>query len=162
MASAGFEDFLCDEGVGDGRGGEVGAALVAVAGVGVDEMAARGGADGCWIEPGGFDEDVRRLGGDHGVIAAHDAGEGDRLLFVGDDEIVCDEGAGGAVEELQLFARAGVADDDAAFDLVEVEDVVGMAHAEEDEVGDVDGVGDLLEAELGEVVADDAIGWARW
>jgi hypothetical protein len=33
----------------------------------------------------------------------------------------------------------GEADDDAAFDLVEVEGVGGMAHAEEDKVAGVDG-----------------------
>jgi hypothetical protein len=50
----------------------------------------------------------------------------------------------------------GEADDDAAFDLVEVEGVGGMAHAEEDEVAGVDGVGDLLLAEEGEVLGDEA------
>ena len=41
----------------------------------------------------------------------------------------------------------GEADDDAAFELVEVEGVGGMAHAEEDEVAGVDGVRDLFLAE---------------
>ena len=48
----------------------------------------------------------------------------------------------------------GETDDDAAFDLVEVEGVGGVAHAEEDEVGGVDGVGDLLLAEEVEVFGD--------
>jgi len=48
----------------------------------------------------------------------------------------------------------GEADDDAAFDLVEVKGVGGMAHAEEDEVGGIDGVGDLFLVEEGEVFGD--------
>ena len=48
----------------------------------------------------------------------------------------------------------GEADDDAAFEFVEVEGVSGMAHAEEDEVAGVDGVGDLFLAEEVEVFGD--------
>ena len=66
------------------------------------------------------------------------------------------EGAVGAVEELELFAGVGAADDDAAFDLVEVEGVGGVAHAEEAEVGGVDGVGDLLLAEERRSIGDEA------
>ncbi len=93
------------------------------------------------------DEDVSGLGRDHGVPAAHDAGERERFPFVGNDKVVGLERALGAVEELELLARAGEADDDAAFDLVEVEGMGGVAHAEEGEVGGVDGVRDLLLAE---------------
>ena len=150
------EDRLGDEGVGDGRGGEVGTALEAVAGVGVDEVTARAGADGCGVEPGGLDEDVSGFGGDHGIPAAHDAGEAEGFEFVGDDQVVWDQGAGGAVEELDLFAGVGLADDDAAFNLVDIEGVGGMAHAEQDEVGGVDGVGDWLLAEGREVFGDRA------
>ncbi len=157
-ASAGFEDVAADEAVGDGGGGEVGSALEAVAGIGVEEVAAGAGADGGGGEPGGLDEDVAGVGGDHGVVAAHDAGEGEGAGVVGDDEVVGGEGAGGAVEEAELLAGEGAADDDAAVDLVEVEGVGGVAHAEEDEVGDVDGVRDLLLAEGGEEVGDAAFG----
>ena len=48
----------------------------------------------------------------------------------------------------------GEADDDATFELVEVEGVSGMAHAEEDEVAGVDCVRDLLLAEEVEVFGD--------
>ena len=51
------------------------------------------------VEPGGFDEDVFGFGGDHGVAAAHDSGEGEGFLFVGYDEVVGFEGALGSVEE---------------------------------------------------------------
>ena len=105
-------------------------------------VTARGSPHRDRIEPRGFDEDVLRLGGDHGVVAAHDAGQRDGAAMVGDDEIVRDQGAGGSVEQAELLAGPGVADDDAALDLVEIEDVVGMAHAEEHE-GDRGGVAEL-------------------
>jgi len=94
-----LEDELGDEGVGGGGGVEVGAALEAVGGVGVEAVAAGGAADAGGVEPCGFDEDVFGFGGDHGVPAAHDAGECEGLFFVGDDEVVGFEGAVGAVEE---------------------------------------------------------------
>ena len=97
--ASGGEDELRDEGVGGGGGVEVGAALEAVGGVGVEAVAAGAAADGGGVEPGGFDEDVFGLGGDHGVAAAHDSGEGEGFVFVGDDEVVGFEGAVGAVEE---------------------------------------------------------------
>ena len=148
------EDELRDEGVGDGGGVEVGAALEAVGGVGVEAVAAGAAADAGGIEPGGFDEDVFGFGGDHGVPAAHDSGEGKGLLLVGYYEVVGFEGAVGAVEEFEFFAFVGEADDDATFDFVEVEGVGGMAHADEGEVAGVDGVGDLFLAEEGEVFGD--------
>ena len=74
LAAASCEEVFGYERVGDGRGVEVGAALVAVAGVGVDEVTARSGADGCRRKPRGFDEDVFCFCGDHGVEAAHDTG----------------------------------------------------------------------------------------
>ena len=141
-----------DEGVGDGGGVEVGSALEAVGGVGVETVAAGGAADAGRVEPCGFDENVFGFGGDHGVPAAHDSGQREDFVVVGDDEVVGFEGAFGAVEEFEFFAFVGEADDDAAVDLVEVEGVGGMAHAEEDEVGGVDGIGDLFLVEEGEVL----------
>ena len=133
-----LEDDVGDEGVGDGGGVEVGAALEAVGGVGVEAVAPRGAADADRIEPCGFDEDVFGFGGDHGVPAAHDSGEAEGFFVVRDNEVVGFEGALGAVEELEFFAFVREADEDAAFELVEVEGVGGMAHAEEDEVAGVD------------------------
>ncbi len=66
----------------------------------MEAVTARGAADAGLIEPCGFDEDVFCFGGDHGVPAAHDSGERESFLFVGDDEIVGFEDAVGAVEEL--------------------------------------------------------------
>ena len=88
-----------DEGVGGGCGVDVGSALEAVGGVGVEAMAAGAAADAGGVEPGSFDEDVFGFGGDHGVVAAHDSGEGESFLFVGYYEVVGLEGAVGSVEE---------------------------------------------------------------
>ena len=74
--------------------------------------------------------------------------------MVGDDEVFGIESALDAVEGLEAFAFAGAAHDDAAFDLVEVEGVSGLAHGEPCEVGGVDGVGDLLLLEKREVGGD--------
>src|SRR5438552_18072911 len=99
-----MEDEVGDEGVGDGGGVEVGAALEAVGGVGVEAVAAGGAADADGIEPGGFDEDVSGFAGDYGVPAAHDSGEADGFYLVGYDEVVGFEEAPGAVEDLEAFA----------------------------------------------------------
>ena len=56
-------------------------------GGGVEAVAAGAGADGGGGEPGGFDEDISGLFGDTGVPAAHDAGEAECFLFVGDDKV---------------------------------------------------------------------------
>ena len=73
------EQNAADERRSDGAGVEVGAALEAMAGVGVQAVAARGAAHGHGLEPCGFDEHVRGGGRDHRVPAAHDAGEAERL-----------------------------------------------------------------------------------
>ncbi len=156
--AAGFEDDLGDEGVGDGRGVEVGSALEAVRGVGVQAVAAGAAADGCGIEPCGFDEDVFCFGGDHRVPTAHDSGDAERLDVVGDDKVFGIEGAFDSVEGAKLFAFAGAADDDAAFEFVEVEGVGGLADGEGDVVGGVDGVRDELLFEQAEAFGDDAVG----
>ncbi len=156
-AAVGEQD-AADDCRSDGSGIEVGAALEAMAGVGVQTVTARGAAYGHGLEPCGFDEDVFGVGRDHRVPAAHDASEAERLDVVGDDEVFGIESALDAVERLELLAFAGAANDDAAFDLVEVEGVGGLAHGEPCEVGGVDGVGDLLLLEQAEVGGDFSAG----
>ena len=157
-AAALLHDEAGDEIVGYGRGVEVGAALEAMAGIGVQAVAARAGADGGGVEPCGFDEDVFGGLGDARVPAAHYSGECERLLLVGDDEVVGGEDVLGAVEELEFFSCPCESGDDGAFDLVEVEAVRGLAHGKPAEVGGVDRGGDLFLAEGGEVVGDEAGG----
>ena len=137
-----------------GRGVEIRATLKAMAGVGVQSMTARGAAHGHGIEPCGFDEHVLGRRRNHRVPSAHDAGKAERLRVVGDDQVFGIEHALNAVEGLQLFAFAGAADDDAAFDLVEVESVRGLAHGEPRKVGGIDGIGDFLLLEQREVGGD--------
>ena len=110
------------------------------------------------IEPGSFDEDVLRLGRDHCVPAAHDAGETDGFLLVGDDEVIGIERALHSVQSPQLLAFAGAADDDAALELVEVKDVGGLANGERAVIRGVDRVGDGFLLEQTEALGDDAGG----
>ena len=124
----------------------------------MNRVAAAHAAHDGGIEPCGFDEDVLRLGRDHGVPAAHDAGEAEGFFLVGYNYIIGIEHAVYAVEGFELFAGARAADEDGAFDLVEVEGVGGVAHAEQDVVAGVDGIEDELLAEGGEALGDDV----RW
>ena len=143
LAAGGFENQLGDARAGGGRDADVGAALEAMRGVGVHAVTARGAADGGRIEPGGFDEHVAGFFRDHGIEAAHDAGQRDRLDGVGDDEVVGMEDVVHAVERLQLFARPRAADDDlAAFQQVEIEAVGGVADLLQRVVA---GVGDVVD-----------------
>ena len=142
-AAAG-EQNAGDERRSHGCSVEVGAALEAMAGVGVQAVAAGGAADGHGLEPCGFDENILGAGGDHRVPAAHDAGEAESFGVIGDDEVFWIERSFYSVEGLEFFSFAGATHHDAAFDFVEVEGVGRLAHGEPCEIGGVDGVGDLL------------------
>ena len=112
FSAAGFENQF-GHAVGRRHGRlEIRAALETMRGVGVHSVAFRHAANRDRIPPRGFDQDVLRLLRDHGVESAHDAGERDRLLRVGDDQIFGSELAIDAIESLQRFARARFADDD--------------------------------------------------
>ena len=92
---------------------------------------------------GALDEDVRGRVRDARLLAAHDAGDGHRLLLVGDDEHVRAERDVPAFERPERLALLRPADDDpAAADLGQVEGVDGLAGGEEDVVGRVDDVVD--------------------
>src|SRR5690348_7544860 len=93
---------------------DIGAALEAVRGIGVHGVAARGLTDGSWVEPRRLDQHVLRAPGDHRVEATHDAGEGDRLVRIRNDQIFRRKLAVNTIERLQLFARARAANDDLA------------------------------------------------
>ena len=64
------------------------------------------------LEVRGLEQDVGRLVADLGLLAAHDPGERDRALGVGDHEVARLELAVDAVERAQLLARPRPADDD--------------------------------------------------
>src|SRR5690606_31974294 len=93
--------------------------------------------DGAGPEPGRFQEYVDRVAGNRTRRAAHDAGQCHRPAVVRDDQ-----GAGrnlhvGAVEQVQFLAIAGMADNDAAAQTVEVEGVHRLPELEHHVVGDV-------------------------
>src|SRR6476620_7021790 len=98
--------------------------------IGVQAVTACGAANGHRFKPCGFEEYVARRGGDHRIPATHHTGESKRLDVVGDDEVFGIEGTFDSVEGLEAFAFARTADDDSAFDLVEVEGVGGLTHRE--------------------------------
>ena len=140
------------------RDAPIGAALEAMRGVGVHAVALGHAAHRRRIEPRRLDQHVLRLLGDHRVEAAHHARQRDRLLRVGDDQVVGRELAIDAVERLQDFAFAGAAHDDrAAFQQVEIEGVRGMAEFVDRIVRRVGGVVDGARAQqfqpLGDVLA---------
>ena len=87
------------------------------------------------------------VAGDAGLLAAHDAGQGDGLLDVGDDQHLRGELDDAAVEARQLLPFLGPADDDpAAGELPEIERVDGLSGREEDVVRHVDDVVDRPQA----------------
>jgi hypothetical protein len=99
------------------------------------------------LEVGDFQEDVGGGLGDAGVESAHDASDGEGFVLVSDDEVVRLEGAGLAIERDEGLALGGVAHDDAAVELGEVEGVQRLAHLHEDVVGDINEVVDGAQAD---------------
>ena len=81
------QDRAYDRGC-DRRRVEVRAALKAMAGVGVQPVTPRGLPHCHGIEPRRLDEYILRFRRDHRVPAAHHAGQAQRLLVIGDDQIV--------------------------------------------------------------------------
>ena len=119
-------------------------------------MAPAHAADYGRIEPCSLDEDVLRLGRDHGVPAAHHTGESERLLFICNDDIVGIEHAVDPVKCLQPLPWPRATNNDGAFNLVEVEGMRRVAHAEEHVVAGIDCIQDELLAEGGEAFRHDA------
>ena len=153
MAAVG-EENAAYEGRSNRRCIEVGPPLEPVARIGVQAVATCRAANNHGLKPCRFDKDVGGGRGNHGVPAAHDATEGESFGMVGDDKVLRIKSALNAVERLELFAFMGAADDDAAFNLVEVEGVGGLAHRQPCEVGGIDSIGDLLLLEKSEVGGD--------
>ncbi len=82
------------------------------------------------------------------VEAAHHAGERDRLLRIGDDQILGRELAVHTVQRLQRLACAGAADDDrAALEQIKIEGVRRMPKFVQGIVGRVGGVVDRTRAQ---------------
>ena len=111
--------------------------------LGVQRVPARGAADSRRVEHGALQQDPRRAVTHLAGLTAHHARKRDRLLAVGDDEVVGAELALLAVESGHRLALAGAPHDDArALQLLEVEGMERMSELEQDEVGRVDHVAD--------------------
>ena len=103
------------------------------------------------VEVRRLEEQVDRRTGDFAVLAAHDAGQGDGLLGVGDDQHVGVELPGLAVDGGDPFVGARAPNDDAVLgEAVVVEGVERLPHLQHHEVGDVDDVVDRPRAVGGE------------
>ena len=103
--------------------GGIDAALEAVAGVGGEVEAARATGNGVGPPEGGFHIHIARGVGNSGGVAAHDAGQRLDRALVGDHAHVFIQRDGVAVQQLERLARTAPAHVQAAFDLVQIEDV---------------------------------------
>ena len=105
------------------------------------------------FEEGNLEHEVEGIGGDAGVGGAHDAGDDDRVLSVGDDEHTGGKGALFFVEGGDFFALGSVTDDDLAVgEFSGVEGVHGLAVFEHHVVSDIDDVVDRTEPDGGETL----------
>ncbi len=111
-------------------------------------------AHGHGIEPGRLDQYVGRAGCNHGVPAAHHPGKPQGLDVVGHDKVFRIERTFYAIQRLELLAFFGAPHHDAALDLVQVEDMRGLAHRQPGKVGGIHGVRDAFLFEQAEVGGD--------
>ncbi len=97
-----------------------------------------GSADGGVDEVGRFEEASGGGFTDFSRLAAHDSGEGDGVVGIGDDHVVGLEFVGCAVEGRELFSGFCLADDDSlTSEGIEIEGVERLPDFEHDIVGEV-------------------------
>src|SRR5256885_16866544 len=109
--------------------------------VGVQPVALCRFADSDRIEPGGLNQDVLCVLGDHAIEAAHYSGKSNWMLGVGDDQVFGRKLVIHAIESLQRLALPGAPDDNlAAFEQVKIECVSGMPHLPQCVVGSISGI----------------------
>ena len=120
----------------------VDALLPAVGALRAKQMALGAPEDGARLEVGGLEEDGGRLLGHLRVEPAHDPGEGDRALAVGDDEVGRVELAELAVQARLLALPRAPDDDPAACERLVVEGVERVSEREHHVVRHVDDVRD--------------------
>ena len=138
-----LDDQLRRERRGRPREMRVDTLLPAVRALGAQPEALGGSEDRERLEVRRFEQDVRRPLADLGLLSAHDPGESDRPLGVGDEQIVRLEIPLDSVQRSQLLALVRAADDDlAAANRVVVEGVQGVAERQHHVIGDVDDVRD--------------------
>ena len=126
--------------------------FVMAGGIGVLAQAAGGLADVVAGKLGALEEQLGGAVFDLAVQAAHNAGQGNGLGTIADDQVI-----GGQLEVLlvqggDLLTILGAADDDlAAFQRVHIEGVHRLADLQHDVVGDVNDVGDAAQAAQGQL-----------
>ena len=102
----------------------------------------------------------QQLGGfrlDLAVQAAHNAGQGNRLFAIADDQVLGGQGKLLAVQRGDLLAVLGTAHNDlAAFQRVHIKGVHRLADFQHDIVGDIHHVGNAAQAAQGQLAAHPA------
>ena len=114
------------------------AALIAVRGVGVQAVAARPAGDRQRAEEGALQEQVAGLFGHRAGAAAHDTGQGQGAVVVGDQQGVVVQLQGLVVQALQGLAGLGPAHANAAGQFGQVKGVQRLAQFQQHIVGHVD------------------------
>src|SRR5690606_8100180 len=120
------------------NGGEIHAALKAVAGLGAELVATRAPHDGFWPPERRLDVDVSGIQGNRRSLAAHDARQTFDLIARADDAHIGVELDGLAIEQLKLLAMPGPAYGQAAIDPLQIEDVRWATEFQHDVVGNID------------------------
>jgi len=152
LMHVGVSDPACaggfDEQLGSEPGGRIGevrvdALLPAVRALGAQAQALGGAEDRGRLEVGRLEQHLARGLADLGLLAAHDPGERDGALGVGDHQVGRLELPLDAVQGANRLSRNGPADDDlSALQRGQVEGVQRVAEREHDVVGHVHDVGD--------------------
>src|SRR6185312_12096016 len=158
LAAGGFENQLRGPLAGPVANADVCAAFEAVAGFAAQAERFTRATDVRRIEICALDEHVFGVVVNLRVLAAHDAGERNAFLLVGDQEHVAVQRAFDVVERFEFFALSGAADDDGGlFRLVTsaatgneviIESVQRLADFHHHEIGDVHDVVDAADADF--------------
>ena len=107
--------------------------------VGADPGAQPGAADAVSLEHGGLQEDRAGIGPHHRTLTAHDAGQDERLLGVGDEQIARRQGVRLAIQGGEGFAGSGRAHRDLLTSQVaQVKSMHRLAQFEHHIVGHID------------------------
>ncbi len=143
-----LEDELGGAEAGAGGKRRIDSALEAIGAFAFHGQESRGLADAKRIESSGFEQDINGFRANFGVDSAHDAGEGDGSLGIGDDQHGRSQFALAAVDADEGLAAPGVADDDlSAVDLGEIKGMKRLTEFHHDVVGDIDDVVDRADAD---------------
>jgi hypothetical protein len=93
---------------------EIGTALEAIGRLRPKPQSFRGTADTLWLEIGALEQNPGARLADFAVLGAHDAGDADRAVRVGDDQHVGVESTNDAIQCHARLCRSCHTDDDAA------------------------------------------------